>query len=252
MLAAILIVSLQTAFVGALLVQRRRRRHAESLLQDSEERMTFAATAANIGLWQFDRDRGQLWITEHCRAMFGIAHNAPLTRDAFLAAVHPDDLEIASLSIQKSFWTEPPAVSDVQVVLPDGEVRWIRMRARSYPERSGQSEQVGGIFIDISDQKLAETEMALQRQELAHLMRVAVLGELSGSIAHEINQPLTAILSNAQAALHLLRQKSPDLEDIRDALEEIVHEDNRAGEVIHRLRSLLKKGERKLEIGQYQ
>ena len=229
------------------MIQRRRRRHAESLLQDSEERMTFAATAANIGLWQFDRDRDQLWITEHCRAMFGIAHNAPLTRDAFLAAVHPDDLEIASLSIQKSFRTEPPAVSDVRVVLPDGEVRWIRMRARSYPERSGQSEQVGGIFIDISDQKLAETETALQRQELAHLMRVAVLGELSGSIAHEINQPLTAILSNAQAALHLLGQKSPDLEDIRDALEEIVHEDNRAGEVIHRLRSLLKKGERKLE-----
>jgi PAS domain S-box-containing protein len=246
-LAAVLVVSLQTAFVGALLVQRRRRRHAESLLQDSEERMTFAATAANIGLWQFDRDRDQLWITEHCRAMFGIAHNAPLTRDAFLAAVHPDDLEIASLSIQKSFRTEPPAVSDVRVVLPDGEVRWIRMRARSYPERSGQSEQVGGIFIDISDQKLAETETALQRQELAHLMRVAVLGELSGSIAHEINQPLTAILSNAQAALHLLGQKSPDLEDIRGALEEIVHEDNRAGEVIHRLRHLLKKGERKLE-----
>jgi len=246
-LAAILVVSLQTAFVGALLIQRRRRRHAESLLQDSEERMTFAATAANIGLWQFDRDRDQLWITEHCRAMFGIAHNAPLTRDAFLAAVHPDDLEIASLSIQKSFRTEPPAVSDVRVVLPDGEVRWIRMRARSYPERSGQSEQVGGIFIDISDQKLAETETALQRQELAHLMRVAVLGELSRSIAHEINQPMTAILSNAQAALHLLGQKSPDLEDIRDALEEIVHEDNRAGEVIHRLRSLLKKGERKLE-----
>ena len=78
-------------------------------------------------------------------------------------------------------------------------------------------------------------------------MRVSVLGELSGSIAHEINQPLTAILSNAQAALHLLGQKSPDLEDIRDALEEIVHEDNRAGEVIHRLRHLLKKGERKLE-----
>jgi len=93
----------------------------------------------------------------------------------------------------------------------------------------------------------AEAEAALQRQELAHLMRVAVLGELSGSIAHEINQPLTAILSNAQAALRLLGQKSPDLEDIRDALQESVHEDNRAGEVIHRLRHLLKKGERKLE-----
>ena len=78
-------------------------------------------------------------------------------------------------------------------------------------------------------------------------MRVSVLGELSGSIAHEINQPLTAILSNAQAALHLLAQNSPDIAEIHDALEEIVHEDNRAGEVIHRLRGLLKKGERKAE-----
>jgi C4-dicarboxylate-specific signal transduction histidine kinase len=78
-------------------------------------------------------------------------------------------------------------------------------------------------------------------------MRVSVLGELSGAIAHEVNQPLTAILSNAQAALHLLAQKSPNLAEVRDALQDIVHEDNRAGEVIHRLRSLLKKGEQKLE-----
>src|SRR6478752_7641957 len=121
------------------------------------------------------------------------------------------------------------------------------MRARSYPERSGQSEQVGGIFIDISDQKLAETGTALQRQELAHLMRVAVLGELSGAIAHEINQPLTAILSNAQAALHLLAQKSPDLMEVRDAIRDIVQDNDRASEVIQRLRKLLRKGERKSE-----
>ena len=208
--------------------------------------MTFAAAAANIGLWQFDREANQLWITEHCRAMFGIAHDAPLTRDTFwplftptISKPQPKRLKIVP--------TEQPAVSDVRIVLPDGEVRWIRMRARSVSGDDGQSEHLGGIFIDITEQKSAEAETALQRQELAHLMRVAVLGELSGSIAHEINQPLTAILSNAQAALHLLAQKSPDLEDIRDALEEIVHEDNRAGEVIHRLRSLLKKGERKLE-----
>ena len=79
-------------------------------------------------------------------------------------------------------------------------------------------------------------------------MRVSVLGELSGSIAHEVNQPLTAILSNAQAALYLLAQRSPDLDEVRGALEDIVQEDNRAGEVIHRLRSLMKKGERKSEM----
>ena len=92
------------------------------------------------------------------------------------------------------------------------------MRARSYPEGNGEPKQQGGIFVDITDQKSAEAETALQRLEIEHLMRVSVLGELSGSIAHEVNQPLTAILSNAQAALHLLAQNSPDLVEIRDAL----------------------------------
>ncbi len=244
--AAILIVALQSLIVAALLFQRRRRLRAENLLKESEERMTFAAVAANIGLWQFDRDRNELWATEHCRSMFGIARDAPLTRNTFLSAVHPDDLQTATQAL-RSLATEQPAISDVRIVLPGGETRWVRMRARSRSEGGGRSKHLGGIFVDITEQKSAEAEVALQRLEVEHLMRVSVLGELSGSIAHEVNQPLTAILSNAQAALHLLAQESPDLVEIRDALEDIVHEDNRAGEVIHRLRSLLKKGERKTE-----
>jgi len=110
-----------------------------------------------------------------------------------------------------------------------------------------QSILISYVLFQGRRRREAEAEAALQRQEVAHLMRVSLLGELSGSIAHEINQPLTAILSNAQAALYLLAQKSPDLAEIHDALQEIVHEDDRAGEVIHRLRSLLKKGERKAE-----
>jgi C4-dicarboxylate-specific signal transduction histidine kinase len=78
-------------------------------------------------------------------------------------------------------------------------------------------------------------------------MRVSTLGELSGAIAHEVNQPLTAILSNAQSALYLLGQKSPDLAEVRDVLRDIVSEDQRAGEVIQRLRNLLRKGERQFE-----
>jgi PAS domain S-box-containing protein len=245
--AAIAIVGLQSLVVAALLVQRRRRLRAENLLKESEERMTFAAAAANIGLWQFDRDRNELWATEHCRAMFGIARDAPLTRDAFLSAVHPDDLQTATHALRRTLEAEQPAIGDVRIVLPGKDVRWVRMRARSRSEGDGRSNHFGGIFIDITEQKSAEAEVALQRLEVEHLMRVSVLGELSGSIAHEINQPLTAILSNAQAALHLLARESPDVAEIRDALEEIVHEDIRAGEVIHRLRSLLKKGERKVE-----
>jgi signal transduction histidine kinase len=110
-----------------------------------------------------------------------------------------------------------------------------------------QSLLIAYVLVQGRRRRTAEAEAAQQRLEVAHLMRVSVLGELSGSIAHEINQPLTAILSNAQAALHLLGGDSPDLAEVRDALRDIVQEDNRAGEVIHRLRNLLKKGERKSE-----
>jgi signal transduction histidine kinase len=110
-----------------------------------------------------------------------------------------------------------------------------------------QSFLIGYVLFQSRRRRAAEAEAAERRVEVMHLTRVAVLGELSGAIAHEINQPLTAILSNAQAALELLQQKSPNLAEIREAISDIVDEDNRAGEVITRLRTLLKKGEREVE-----
>ena len=93
------------------------------------------------------------------------------------------------------------------------------------------------------DMEVAALEAARQRQELTHLARVTSLGELSSSLAHELTHPLTAILSNAQAAQRFLANDDVDLNELREILNDIVAEDQRAGEVIHRLRSLLKKGE---------
>src|SRR5213078_211530 len=98
-------------------------------------------------------------------------------------------------------------------------------------------------IIDISERKQAELEAARQRNEMAHLSRVTTLGELSGSLAHELNLPLSAILSNAQAAQRVLANGKTDLAEVREILNEIVSEDKRAGEVIRRLRLWLKKGE---------
>ncbi len=98
-------------------------------------------------------------------------------------------------------------------------------------------------IIDISERKQAELEAARQRNELAHLSRVTTLGELSGSLAHELNLPLSAILCNAQAAQRLLAHGDADLAEVRAILKDIVSEDKHAGEVIRRLRVWLKKGE---------
>jgi signal transduction histidine kinase/ABC-type uncharacterized transport system substrate-binding protein len=247
--AVAVVLALQSAIVTGLLFQRRRRRDAERSLRESEDRMTFTAASVNVGLWQFNRTTDELWATEHSRAMFGLAKDTPLMRETFLAAVHPEDRRVALGTLRGVLMSQSAItdVTDVRVVRAGSEVRWVRVRARSHLDDRGTPDQLSGIFVDITDQKAAESEAELQRQEVAHLMRVSVLGELSGAIAHEVNQPLTAILSNAQAALYLLGQDSPNLAEIRDALQDIVQEDNRAGEVVQRLRGLLKKGESQFE-----
>jgi two-component system, LuxR family, sensor kinase FixL len=105
-----------------------------------------------------------------------------------------------------------------------------------------------GLFVlvsvaDITERRQVEQASARQRDELAHLSRVAMLGELSGSLAHELNQPLTAILSNAQAAQRFLAQSPPRVDKLSEILADIVKSDHRAGAVIQRLRSLLRKEE---------
>ena len=247
-LGTALIVALQSLVVAALLVQRRRRHQAERSLKESEERMTFTAASANVGLWQFDRATNELWATAHCRAMFGLAADVPLTRDTFVEAIHPEDRGMAVAAIRQVSDAGDSSLTNIRVVLADDRIRWVSVRAHSRPDGPGAPHRFSGVFVDITDQKTAESEAELQRQEVTHLMRVSVLGELSGAIAHEVNQPLTAILSNAQAALYLLEQDKPNLAEVRDALQDIVQEDNRAGEVVHRLRSLLKKGETRAEL----
>ncbi len=105
-----------------------------------------------------------------------------------------------------------------------------------------------GLFVlvsvvDITERRRVERATARQRDELAHLSRVAMLGELSGSLAHELNQPLTAILSNAQAAQRFLAHSPPRVDKLAEILTDIVKSDHRAGAVIQRLRSLLRKEE---------
>jgi PAS domain S-box-containing protein len=96
-------------------------------------------------------------------------------------------------------------------------------------------------IVDITERKRSESELRRNREELAHLTRITTLGELATSLAHEVNQPLTAILSNAQAAQRFLSKKSSDIEEVREILHDIVQDSNRAGDVIRRMRALVKK-----------
>ena len=132
---------------------------------------------------------------------------------------------------------------EYRIQAADGRVRWISSHGRPRSAAGGEPDRLTGASIDVTERRASEAEVLLQRDELAHLSRVTMLGELSGSLAHELNQPLTAILSNAQAAQRHLANPAPDLAEVREILGDIVSEDKRAGEVIRRLRLLLRKGE---------
>jgi PAS domain S-box-containing protein len=232
--------------LAILLVQMQLRRRAEASLKESEERMAFAASSVNVGMWHVDLPDGRFWATEHCRKMFGLGADEPITAASLLARIHPHDREAAARTLQ----ARSPGMKDVEfrIALPDGAVRWIAARGHLAKTNGGSPGRLSGSFADITPRKTAEAEAELQQAELAHLMRVSVLGQLSGAIAHELNQPLTAILANAQAAQDLLRRPNPDLGEVGGALDDIVAEDRRAGEIIRRLLGLLRKKDGKSEI----
>jgi C4-dicarboxylate-specific signal transduction histidine kinase len=159
-----------------------------------------------------------------------------------MRAIHPEDRQAFGEWLQVAGPAGLPR-SEVRVSLPGSDVRWYVCRGRTVFDDQGRPLQISGIFADVTARKAAEAEAELQQEEIAHLMRVAALGELSGGIAHELSQPLAAILANAQAAQSILSGTAHDKETIVQILEDIVEEDRRAGQVIHRLRRLLKKGE---------
>ena len=212
-------------------------------LRESEQQMALAAEAANLGVWVRDLVRNEIWASDKWRALFGFSPAERLDLETLLQRIHPDDRDAIRLAMARANDGDGQYEAEFRVVLPDGRMRWVVSRGQVEFNGGGKTVRVRGVSMDITDRKQAEADASQQRAELAHLSRVTMLGELSGSMAHELNQPLTAILSNAQAAIRFLAHDNIDLNEVRDILKDIVEQDNRAGEVIRRLRLLLKKGE---------
>ncbi len=227
--------------IGEILANAILREGAESALRESEGRLSLAADAANLAMWVWDIERDEIWITDKGRTLFGFRPTERLYLERFLNALHPDDRETVRQAVTKSLQGDGDYAREYRVVLPDGQTRWLAAHGRIEFNGGGKPVRLRGVSADITARKEAELATQRHRAELAHATRVTAMGELAGSMAHELNQPLTAILSNAQAAQRFLSGPSPDLEELRDILRDIVQDDARAGEVIRRLRALVKK-----------
>ncbi|HVO49983.1 MAG TPA: ATP-binding protein [Thermoanaerobaculia bacterium] len=217
-------------------------RVSEAKARESAERLGLAIRAASIVIWVWDIVKDEFWISPETRALRGFESSERITLDRYLDAVHPADRENARERIGVALAGNGIFENEYRFLGPGGE-RWFSVKGIVERDAGGRAVRMRGASLDITARKAAEAQLLLQREELAHLSRVTMVGELSGSLAHELNQPLTAILSNAQAAQRHLAHAAPDLGEVREILGDIVSEDKRAGEVIRRLRLLLRKGE---------
>lgn len=212
-----------------------------NVLQESERQVALAAEAATLGFWRWDIKRNELWATPGARAIFGFSPDEPLPFPKFEAQVHPDDLCVVRERIAASVADRTDYEAEYRIRSGADGWRWIAARGRIERGEKNVPLVMRGVVIDMTEKKRAQAQADDMRRELTHVSRASILGELAGSLAHEINQPLTAILSNAQAARRMLAGGTADPGEIRDIIEDIIKDDKRAGEVIHRLRSMVQK-----------
>ncbi len=212
-------------------------------LQESESRMQLAGTAASLGMWTWDIARDSVWATNQARALLGFSATEPLSLARVLGASHAEDRGTVEQAIREAAAGNTQLDLEYRVVDPDGGIRWVALRGHA--ETGGV--RLLGVVIDTTERKVAELQAANDRLALQHMTRVSLLGQLSASIAHQLNQPLAAILGNAEAAQKMLGRENVDHVELREICNDIVSEDIRASQVIRRLRDLYKRGEPKIE-----
>jgi PAS domain S-box-containing protein len=203
----------------ALLVQVGRRKLAEANLKESETRMRFAAAAADIGLWQYDIQANRLWSSKHCRAMLGLSEHEPLTANALVERVHPDDRHVAKASIRAAtFGALPDGESEFRLVWPNGETRWLQARGRTDFDENGEPLRASGIFRDVTNYKIAQLEAKHLSQRVLSIQddeRQRIAQDLHDSTS----QHLAAISLNL-IALKGAKGSCGVIEDIENSLDE--------------------------------
>lgn len=229
-----------TRMVG-LFGSRTARRRAERALRKSAQRIALAATAGDLGFWHLNFKTRRRWMSDQALRIFGLEPGIKFRERSFLDRFHPEDRERMRAARRAMLRTGAPLDQELRVVLDDGSVRWVHATAHVVRDRAGHPEEAVGVFVDITDRREAELEAEEQRRHLAHLSRVAAVAELSGAIAHELNQPLASITANAQAASRMIAKgTSVDPDELLAISKDIVDDSQRAGAVIQRIRGLMR------------
>jgi PAS domain S-box-containing protein len=223
------------------------RKRAEEALRESEYKLRQIIETVPSHLWSADPNFEPTRLNQSLLDYFGMRAE-DFKHGGWQAFLHPDDLPETAKAISHAVQTGTSFQVVHRLRRADGEFRWHDARGEPMRDRQGNIIQWYGLSFDIDEAKKAEerlrrsqAHLAEAQLELAHANRVATVGQLTASITHEVNQPITAAVTYALAARRFLSAEPPNLREVDDALSLIVKEGNRAGEVVGRIRALIKK-----------
>src|SRR6202171_1433644 len=240
-------------FVGAVMDVSDRKR-AEEALRRSEGYLAEAQRLTRTGSWAWSvaTRHSVYWSQENYR-LFGFDPEGDIPSDeAFYQRIHPEDRD----RVRREVFLERPDEGshfdvEFRIVLPDGAIKYVRSTGHPVRNISGDLLEYVGTSIDVTERKRADEERERLRQaqaDLAHVNRVTTMGELTASLAHEVNQPIAAAITNANTCMRWLAADAPHLQEARAAATRIVKDGTRAAEIIKRVRLLFKKGSPQREL----
>ncbi len=220
--------------------ERAERKRAEEALRRSETFLAEGQRISHTGSWGWNIATGKLeWSEEH-RRIFGFDPNAAEpTFQLFLERIHPEDQSLVRQIMDEAIRERSGFSLEFRIVLPDGSIKHLHGMGRPVLSTTGNVDDYIGTTMDITERKRGEDALRAAQADLTRVARLTTIGELAASIAHEINQPLGAIVANGNACLRWLAKDQPQLDDARRAAERIVRDGHRAGDIVKSIRSLL-------------
>jgi signal transduction histidine kinase len=227
----------QFTHLASIAIERAR---SEAALRQSEaflartQRLTLTGTVA----WRVDSDE-ILWSDELYR-IYEFAPGVTLTHDLINTRIHPEDIPAHDEMLRQRRHDARDFESEHRLLMPDGRVKFLHLVAHATRDEEGALAYISAVQ-DITQRRLAEEALGKTRAELAHVARVATLGALTASIAHEVNQPLAGIITNANTCLRMLGADPPNVDGARETARRTIRDGNRASDVIKRLRAMFAK-----------
>jgi len=218
------------------------RKRAEEELRRSEAKLVEAQRVSQTGSFVWNISTGERVGSKEFFRILGYDQPHSVTFEMVLQRAHPEDRAFVEQAIDRAARAGKDLDYEHRLLMPDGSVKHVHVVAHAVRSEAGQLEFIGAV-VDVTATKQAEEKLHKAQAELAHVTRVTTLGELTASIAHEVNQPLAAVVANAEACLRWLDRESPDLVAARRSVEWVINDSCRASEVIRRVRALAKKSD---------